>query len=573
MDDRRPAPEDLCRLVEGSLPPGAVLEVDWYAFDFHEWRFRIRWFGRLFVLRIPLNHWEDNRAELVSLCAAFGAPRPEATLGGSRFNLSLERRVPDDSTRYEFSLYFEPSEEPRRLTVVVGGSAGGVLAARARKRDEEALKLSAALWLLKDTVDQKTGVGEIAIDPFRVDSLLARRRVPDEGVREYASLKLYQTYQVAGKPIAVGFGEIDFGYLGISEGDFLRAVMLKDGDDWSVKALSLTPEKGLLARLDRESSRLVRDGPPRAGPMRQTGKDLFVSHASEDKESFVRPLVDALRSADVTVWFDEYELVLGDRLREKIDDGLRNSRHGLVVLSHNFFRKPWPKSELDGLFSLMDRDRRIMPIWHGLTVDEVRTYSPTLAGLVSAKSSEGIDKIVRDVTKALGRASAERGGTIAQGSNEDSRRPVSPGGASRPPAALSFSFILQEISKSLHRYDLRVSVTLHVPPDQGRFRLVLWWPAVVRISRLVDFEEGGERTLEGSKYRELRLSIERRVFPGETTEIVGLDFGRNTTLEYEIDNAIHEDLEKAPNDLLYELFLEDHLPVQGRIPFASLNKF
>jgi hypothetical protein len=108
-------------------------------------------------------------------------------------------------------------------------------------------------------------------------------------------------------------------------------------------------------------------------------------------------------SRSLTVWFDEYELVLGDSLREKIDAGLRNSRHGLVVLSHSFFKKDWPKKELDGLFSLMDRERRIMPIWHGLQMEDVRAYSPILAGILGIKSSEGIERIVTAVMKAVGR--------------------------------------------------------------------------------------------------------------------------------------------------------------------------
>ena len=52
-------------------------------------------------------------------------------------------------------------------------------------------------------------------------------------------------------------------------------------------------------------------------------RDLFISHASEDKESFVRPLASALVAEDVRVWFDEFELQIGDSLRQKIDEGLR----------------------------------------------------------------------------------------------------------------------------------------------------------------------------------------------------------------------------------------------------------
>ena len=77
--------------------------------------------------------------------------------------------------------------------------------------------------------------------------------------------------------------------------------------------------------------------------------DAFISHASEDKGEVVRPLAEALRSKGLSVWYDEFELKIGDSLRRKIDKGLANSRFGIVVLSQSFFKKGWPNYELDGL--------------------------------------------------------------------------------------------------------------------------------------------------------------------------------------------------------------------------------
>ena len=44
---------------------------------------------------------------------------------------------------------------------------------------------------------------------------------------------------------------------------------------------------------------------------------LFISHASEDKADFVEPLVEALQAAGFEVWYDKYELTLGDSLLQK----------------------------------------------------------------------------------------------------------------------------------------------------------------------------------------------------------------------------------------------------------------
>ncbi|TDC89296.1 TIR domain-containing protein [Saccharopolyspora aridisoli] len=78
--------------------------------------------------------------------------------------------------------------------------------------------------------------------------------------------------------------------------------------------------------------------------------DLFISHASEDKSVIVKRLAEELREAGVEVWYDDFSLSAGDSLRESIDHGIATSSLGLVVLSHNFFRKNWARQELAPCF-------------------------------------------------------------------------------------------------------------------------------------------------------------------------------------------------------------------------------
>lgn len=120
----------------------------------------------------------------------------------------------------------------------------------------------------------------------------------------------------------------------------------------------------------------------------QQRHDFFISHASEDKDGFVRELVKALRAKGADVWYDEFTLKVGDSLRRNIDRGLANSRFGVVVLSEHFFKKEWPNKELDGLVALeVQGQTRILPIWHKVSKDEVARYSPTLADKVALNTS------------------------------------------------------------------------------------------------------------------------------------------------------------------------------------------
>src|SRR5712664_1189200 len=131
--------------------------------------------------------------------------------------------------------------------------------------------------------------------------------------------------------------------------------------------------------------------------------DVFISHASEDKGDFVRPLAEALQATGLQPWYDETALTVGDSLRRKIDEGLANSRYGIVVLSHFFFAKNWPQRELDGLMSREVAGAKvILPVWHNITFEEVRGYSPMLSERVAAKSSEGLDTLVTKLRQAMG---------------------------------------------------------------------------------------------------------------------------------------------------------------------------
>ena len=116
--------------------------------------------------------------------------------------------------------------------------------------------------------------------------------------------------------------------------------------------------------------------------------DVFISHASEDKETFVKPFVNELKKLGVAVWYDNDAIQWGDSIRKKIDEGLRNSKFGIVVISNDFIRKYWTNHELDGLFNLEESGvSRILPIWHNITKAEVIKFSPSLGAKMALSTA------------------------------------------------------------------------------------------------------------------------------------------------------------------------------------------
>ncbi|MBI1880883.1 MAG: toll/interleukin-1 receptor domain-containing protein [Chloroflexi bacterium] len=75
-------------------------------------------------------------------------------------------------------------------------------------------------------------------------------------------------------------------------------------------------------------------------------RDIFICHASEDKQAIIRPLVAALKGQGVSCWVDEAEIKWADSITQKVNEGLAISRYVIVVLSPSFVGKNWPEREL-----------------------------------------------------------------------------------------------------------------------------------------------------------------------------------------------------------------------------------
>jgi hypothetical protein len=127
--------------------------------------------------------------------------------------------------------------------------------------------------------------------------------------------------------------------------------------------------------------------------------DVFISHAWEDKEDFVDEFITELSSIDIKAWYDKQGIEWGDSMRERIDDGLRKSKFGVVIISPNYIAdgKYWTKAELDGLFQLESiNGKTILPVWHNITKKDVMVYSPIIAGRLAMTTANMTPKEIAD---------------------------------------------------------------------------------------------------------------------------------------------------------------------------------
>ena len=136
--------------------------------------------------------------------------------------------------------------------------------------------------------------------------------------------------------------------------------------------------------------------------------DVFISHASEDKEPLVENLVKHLEALGIRVWYDKNNIGWGDSFREKMDEGLSKARYGIIILSPDYIKdeKYWTKAELDALFQKESATGKtvLLPVWHHLSKNEVMDFSPFIASRNALSTATlTVSEIAIEVKKVITR--------------------------------------------------------------------------------------------------------------------------------------------------------------------------
>lgn len=91
---------------------------------------------------------------------------------------------------------------------------------------------------------------------------------------------------------------------------------------------------------------------------------VFLSHAGEDNDRFARQFAKRLQDAGCRVWFDEWELLPGDSLVDKVfEEGLKDADAMVIVLSKHSVDKPWVREELNaGFIKRVEGKCKLIPV-------------------------------------------------------------------------------------------------------------------------------------------------------------------------------------------------------------------
>lgn len=131
-------------------------------------------------------------------------------------------------------------------------------------------------------------------------------------------------------------------------------------------------------------------------------KDIFICHASEDKQKVIEPIVTAFKQVNISYWYDKAEIKWGDSITKKVNEGLSISRFVMVVLSSAFLDKNWPQRELYSVLNIEAAlgDAKILPLVVGANKQERQVIFEKLP-LLNDKAYLVWKGDAQDITTAL----------------------------------------------------------------------------------------------------------------------------------------------------------------------------
>ncbi len=165
--------------------------------------------------------------------------------------------------------------------------------------------------------------------------------------------------------------------------------------------------------------------------------DVFISHASEDKDEIARPIFEACGKLGLKVFLDEAHIGWGQSFTQKINTALGSARTVLAIVSNISVTKEWPVIEVNTALSLeVSGQKKVVPLLVG---KPDLTRLPLIGGKDAMNWSGDAAAVARRLKAAVDGAAPRRpagaGGPwgMRQSSPQQPGRPGKPHAASGEP--------------------------------------------------------------------------------------------------------------------------------------------
>lgn len=132
-------------------------------------------------------------------------------------------------------------------------------------------------------------------------------------------------------------------------------------------------------------------------------KEIFISHASEDKKEIVEPLVQVLKENGISCWYDKDDIAWGDSIVGEISEGIESSKYVVFIITRTFLAKKWTHLELNTTLNMQisSGEKKVLPI----LVGDIQAYElPLLLQDKKYIAWNHQEEILDELKKVLGKS-------------------------------------------------------------------------------------------------------------------------------------------------------------------------
>jgi hypothetical protein len=178
-------------------------------------------------------------------------------------------------------------------------------------------------------------------------------------------------------------------------GEFPTIAVTANGlDDMQVQ-IEGSPELLALVRqrlgIDEQEDTVSEPSQPATTPK------VFLSYAFEDSD-LARRIAEKLQANGIDTWWAEWCITAGDSIRQRIDEGLTDCTHFVVLLTQASVKKPWVNQEMDaGLIRKLNGKAKFIPVRCDLQHGELPPLlQPLLSPAVDAMNLDVV-QLINDI--------------------------------------------------------------------------------------------------------------------------------------------------------------------------------
>lgn len=132
-------------------------------------------------------------------------------------------------------------------------------------------------------------------------------------------------------------------------------------------------------------------------PIETATPKVFLSYTWDDSE-LARQIAESLMANGIDTWWDKWCISAGDSFRQKIDEGLDDCTHFLVLLTQNSLAKPWVNQEMDaGLMRKLSAKSKFIPVRYQVSPTQLPAL---LTGMLSPEivnPTDDIQQLINDI--------------------------------------------------------------------------------------------------------------------------------------------------------------------------------